>query len=62
MIRLLYVSLIGILLAFNTYYTGWNKGYDIGDKTGWDEAILAGKLEITCHFPLNWKKHCEELK
>ena len=42
-----------ILIAYTTYIhsESWNMGHDVGYRSGYDTAILEGKVTIECKVP-----------
>ena len=50
-----------ILLAggITLYFFAWNVGHDVGYTSGYNTAIIDGKLEIECKFQTRCEKDYE---
>jgi hypothetical protein len=50
-LRAFYLALIIIAAGITLHYVSWNVGHDVGYVSGYNTAILEGKVEVQCNFP-----------
>lgn len=50
-LRMVYGLLILSAVAVTSFFMGADYGHDVGYKGGYSQAILDGKVEVTCSFP-----------
>jgi hypothetical protein len=50
-LRGFYLILIAVALHVTAYFLAWNVGHDVGYLSGYNQAILEGKVEVQCTFP-----------
>lgn len=46
-----YLVLIAVAMHVTAYFYSWNIGHDVGYISGYNTAILEGKVEVQCKFP-----------
>ena len=55
-LRALYLLAILATAAFALVFTARNDGYDLGYPSGYNQAILDGKIKFECKFQTNCQK------